>query len=181
MEEIEIWKPIKGYEGLYEVSNFGRVKRLARDFNQKHYSGCNSHYKYQDLILKPSKSNAGYLIVGITKDHKQRKYSIHKLVANAFLDKTGNVINHIDGNKHNNNVSNLEWCSQSYNIKYAYNNKTKAPPNMKKIAQYSLKGELINIFPSISLATRETGFKNISAVCRGVRKQSGGYKWKYIQ
>jgi mevalonate kinase len=181
----EEWKDISGYEGLYQVSNLGNVKSLVREWNQKHYSGGSSHYKTKERILKQRKDkNTGYMYIGITKDRKQKKYAVHRLVAMAFLNKKDNenYINHLDNNKTNNRVDNLEWCTQSHNIKYAYDNKTKKPPHMKKVQQLDFDGNVINIFESLQEAFRKTGIQatNINKCCEGKRNQAGGYKWQHI-
>lgn len=109
MSEIEvgeIWKDIKGYEGLYQVSNLGNIKSLFR-------------YK---KILKPTKNTLGYLKVSLYKDKKIKVMSVHRLVAEAFLENTNNFtdINHKDGNKTNNKVENLEWCTRQQNILHRF-------------------------------------------------------------
>lgn len=113
----EIWKSISGYEGLYEISNFGRVKRLSRavvDVN-------NRQWFVGEKILKSciDKKN-GYLIVALTKDGKRTSIGVHILVANAFVPNPGNLpcVNHKDENKENPNSDNLEWCTYSYNNTY---------------------------------------------------------------
>lgn len=117
----EIWKDIIGYEGLYQVSNLGRVKALDR------YKISNGgKYLIKEHIMKPNtQGTCDYHRVGLTDNNRIRKYhTIHKLVATAFIENNNNYreINHKDGNKHNNYVDNLEWCSRSYNIKHAYDN-----------------------------------------------------------
>ena len=101
--DIEIWKPIKGFEGKYEVSNLGRIKSLI------------SH-----KILKPITQSPGYYNVGL----ESKKFLIHRLVAEAFLDNPKNYdcVNHIDGNKKNNLPENLEWCNKFINNNHAFNN-----------------------------------------------------------
>lgn len=107
----EIWVDIKGYEGLYQVSNLGRVKSLERIDSLGH--------KRKEKIFKPQK-NKGYLRVSLWKDGKGKKYSIHRLVAIAFIPNPDNLpeVNHKDENKFNNNVDNLEWCTVAYNNTY---------------------------------------------------------------
>lgn len=116
----EEWKSIKGYEGMYEISNFGRVKSLL---------GWNGHkYIRRERILAPYKqqSNKYYSrsVVKLAKDNKTKDFKVHRLVAEAFITNPNNykVVNHIDGNPLNNKVENLEWCTQKMNIKHAINN-----------------------------------------------------------
>lgn len=104
----ECWKDIKGYEDYYEVSTLGRVRR-KRSCNRLHTDG----------ILSP-RIRGGYYAVELCKDGKQKSFSVHRLVAEAFIPNTQNFpcINHIDENKLNNNMGNLEWCSYKYNTNY---------------------------------------------------------------
>ena len=109
---MEEWKDIKGYEGKYQISNKGRVKSL----NYKRTG--------KEKILKLSSDINGYKKITLCKNSKQKTYLIHKLVAEAFLPNPDNlpVVNHKDENKLNNNVENLEWCTQAYNVNYSHNN-----------------------------------------------------------
>lgn len=113
----EIWKDIRGYEGLYQISNFGRVKSLARTI---YYSDGKSIY-YNDRILANNVDSNGYLSTKLSKDKKPHRFRIHSLVANAFIYNPNNlpVINHLDSNKTNNHVDNLEFCTQKNNIRHA--------------------------------------------------------------
>lgn len=132
MKLIEIWKPVKGFEGLYEVSNTGFVKSLPRvKVNNK------GKQITKERILKFNDFNNGYLKVPLTNgNHIKRYYLVHRLVAEAFIDNPNNLpqVNHIDGNKENNHVSNLEWCTREDNIKHAY--KMGLNPSRKKIIEY---------------------------------------------
>lgn len=110
----EVWKDIKGYEGLYQISNLGNVKSLKRkSLNFK----CE-----KDKILINCKTSQGYEKVMLCKNKQVKNQMIHRLVAKAFIPNPNNLleINHIDGDKTNNKVSNLEWCTRSENIKHAY-------------------------------------------------------------
>ena len=112
----EIWKPIEGYEGLYEVSNTGQVRSLDR-----YIKTCYEAYKLQKgKILNPGKNTNGYLQVVLHCNGKCKTINVHKLVAQAFIPNTDNLpmINHKDEDKTNNNVDNLEWCTSKYNINY---------------------------------------------------------------
>ena len=112
---IEVWEPIKGFEGIYEISSYGRVKSLER-FN---YRG----YKLKEKILNPKSKNREYKIVALRKNNKYHHVSIHRLVAMAFIPNCDNLpqVNHINGNKHDNYSWNLEWVSQHDNITHAIN------------------------------------------------------------
>lgn len=109
-QELEIWKDIEGYEGLYQISSFGRAKSCVHFTHKK------------DMILKPCLRETGYHYINLYKNHKGRKFYIHRLVANAFLPKINgkDVVNHKDLNKTNNNVFNLEWCTTLENIQHSW-------------------------------------------------------------
>lgn len=111
----EIWKDIKDYEGLYQVSNLGRVKRVE-------HKRCDRNQLYKEKLIKLQTYKCGYLYVGLWKNSKRKHHRVHRLVAEAFMPNPNNypVINHIDSNIKNNNVNNLEWCTQSHNIKESF-------------------------------------------------------------
>lgn len=169
----EIWKDIPNYEGLYQVSNYGKIKSLER-YNYK------GHHNLEK-ILKQSKCKNGYYYVALCKDKKIKYYQVHRLVAQTFLDNKNNYkcVNHIDGNKLNNNVSNLEFCNHSYNEKEAYRIGLK---KTIKTAQYDLDGNLIKIYSSRVEASKESGAcaSCIWRVCEGKSNTAGGYVWKYV-
>lgn len=170
----EIWKDIKNYEGLYQVSNLGRVKSL----NRIEKSG-NKFRKRAEKILTQNITQ-GYKYVNICKNNKIKTYRIHRLVAETFLPNPEKLpqVNHIDGNKLNNDVNNLEWCSCKHNIQEAYRlglSKT------TKVKQYTLSGTLIKSWNSIAEAGKKLNLDTsaISKCCRGKRKKVGNYMWKY--
>lgn len=109
----EIWKPIVGYDGKYEISNLGNIKSLRR------FKKNNSKLQLveEKLLSKYTNPKNGYVYVYLCNDGNYKNIRVHKLVAEAFIDNPNNYksINHIDGNKTNNHVDNLEWCTQSYN------------------------------------------------------------------
>lgn len=173
---MEIWKDIKGYENLYQISNLGQVKSLRNN-----------------LILKPGLVGIGYLSVNLCKDGKHNYKKIHRLVAEHFIENIDNLpcINHKDGIKTNNNVENLEWCTSSYNNKEAYrlglkgslkgkNNKY-SESLMKQVNQYDLQNNFIKTWNSIQSIENNLGIKhtNIVKCCKGERHKAGGYIWKY--
>lgn len=109
----EIWKDIEGYEGLYQVSNFGRIKSLI------HYDVENGYKKKEHIINEWI--NRGYMSVSLSKNKKHKNFYIHRLVAIAFIENKNNkpFINHIDYNPLNNHVNNLEWCTQKENVNWS--------------------------------------------------------------
>ncbi len=176
----EIWKDIKGYEGLYQISNLGRIKSLPKI----------NGYKFQkELIRKNELGTNGYLIIVLNKNSKHHSYSIHRLVAQAFIPnpKDKPQVNHKDGNKLNNNVENLEWTTRSENQKHAYKLGLLKPyplmpiKRMKKVNQYTLQGKLITNFNSIKEASKTTNISitSISQCCNNKQKTAGKYIWKF--
>ena len=167
---MEHWKEIAGYEGLYEVSDLGRVKSL----------------KYgKERILKPQKNTRGYLKVALCKDGKVEQPKIHRLVAEAFIPNPNNLetINHKDEVKTNNTVGNLEWMSVKDNNNYGTRNKRVGEAHSKQVQMFDKKTfELLETFPSTHEAERITGISNsnISECCNANRKSAGGYIWRYI-
>lgn len=176
---------IKGFEGLYQISNLGRVRSVDRVVFQRHYSGCMSRYIYRGKIIKPCNLGNGYLSARLNKQGKPHWILVHRLVGMHFLEKPEgcDYINHKDFNRSNNRADNLEWCTQSENIQYSYDHGTKIPPHMRNISQYDSNGRLIKIWRSQSDAERGTGIKqaNISKVCLGKRSHAGGFKWQYTE
>lgn len=169
----EIWKDIKGYEGLYQVSNLGRVKRTM-------FKNCYVEKK-QEKILKLKSDKDGYKQTTLFKNGKRMYFRVHRLVANAFLPNPNNypIINHKDQNTSNNNVLNLEWCTFVYNNNY----KNRNEKIRKKVNQYDLQGNFIKTWNSV----RDAGIfakvhpGNITRCCKCEIKSSGGYKWKYYK
>lgn len=172
----EEWKDIEWYEGLYQVSNLGRVKSL-------HYNHTN-----QERILKFGKNTNGYLNVSLCKEGKKKWLLVHRLVAFHFLPNPNNYqdVNHKDENKTNNCVNNLEWCSREYNCNYGTRNERVGETNTngkcsKQVIQYDLEGNEINRFPSTIEIERLFGFScsSISKCCNGKLKTAYGYTWRY--
>lgn len=116
-----IWKPVKDFTGIYEVSNHGQVRSLTRVIK----NGLNTTRLIKGQNLKLKIDNNGYPVVSLNKEHKAKTKRVHRLVCEAFLENPSNLsdVNHKDGNKKNNHISNLEWCSRSYNIEHAYRKK----------------------------------------------------------
>jgi hypothetical protein len=190
----EIWKDIPGYEGLYQASNFGRIKSLERLIKQ-----VNRIIHVKERILKNSIDRNGYLSVELYKDHVGKRIGVHRLVLLSFVpcnDRSHRKeVNHLNGIKTDNMVDNLEWCTQSENIKHAFRilrrNKGrgflgrfgKLHHRSKPVIQFSLDGTQIQEYESIRLAEKSTeaDSKGIINTAKGIQKQAGGFLWKYSQ
>lgn len=175
MSAKEKWLPIKEYEGYYVVSNFGNVKSVERKVKNK-----NSYRIVKERILKPSISNKGYYLVALSKNSKSHTFAIHKMVMEHFNRCAFDyeVINHIDHNKLNNNISNLEYITQKENcIKAIEYGKVK----LKPVIQLDKENNFIQKFNSISEAHRKTGVAlvDIHRCCNNLRNSAGGYLWRY--
>lgn len=175
---IEEWKDVKGYEGLYQVSNLGRVKSLAR--YKKNNLGSKS--LIGEKILKQSKNNRGYCRIHLCKDAHKKAFSVHRLVADAFVPNPKNFtdVNHKDENKENNRADNLEWCDYEYNINYGTHNKRISLTKGCVVQAFDKNGQLVMEFHSMCEAERKTGIpqQNISRCVNGKCKTAGGYVWK---
>lgn len=160
---LEEWKDIKGYEGLYKVSNLGNVK--------------NKHSK----LLKPDYSNKGYACVILRKNGVNKKHRVHRLVAEAFIPNPDNLpeIDHKDENKANNEASNLKWCTHKQNMEAYRKNHPYTICNQQPV--YCL--DLDEYFPSASEAAVHTGVcrTSILKVCRGQLNLAGGKLWCYAK
>lgn len=168
---VEIWKDIVGYEGLYKVSNLGKVM---------------SFWGKKPKLLKPQKENSGYLHIVLINNTKSRtNFYLHRLVAQAFLPNPNNLpcVNHKDENKTNNRVSNLEFCTHKFNINYGTAKERIAKKLSKPVLQYDKNGNFIKEYPSTKDAERKTGLyqESICRVCKGKYHTCGGYIWKYKQ
>lgn len=190
----EIWKDIPNFSN-YQVSNMGNVK--SKDWIIKSKIKNNSKIIRKGKILKPIKYKTNYCAVDLSKNKKIKRILIHILVAETFLDKKDfkcmpdedkNLINldklevnHKDENPLNNNVSNLEWCTSKYNCNYGNRNKIIAKKLGKKVYQKNKKGEIINVYKSISDASKNV---NRSATCIydcciGKQKTCAGFYWSF--
>ena len=177
----EIWRDIKGYEGLYQVSNMGRVKSLARVIMRKN----GKKYSIKERILKPQRE-LGYLRVNLyDSSGKMKRLRVHRLVCEAFHENPENkpCVNHIDENKANNVASNLEWCTVAENNNHGTHNARVAKIQSKPVGQYTRDGKLVKIWQSATEVQRQLGFtkQNISQAARGKQKTTYGYVWKYIE
>lgn len=182
---MEIWKDIKGWEGYYQVSNLGRIRSLDRNIyckSKNQYTKFDNIHKFKGQIIKPNEERNGYYQVHLCKHSKKKWMKVHRLVAEAFISNPDNLlqINHIDGNKKNNNVINLEYCTQSENITHAYKNGL-IKPATSSIKMYDLNMNYIKTFNSIGDAAKYINRASSSIVCNLLKKtkQCGGYIFKY--
>ena len=179
--EKEIWKDIKGFEGRYQVSNFGNIKSLPK--LHKYNRG---YYLTKEKILKNNIGQRGYLYVNLSNEnHYSKGYQIHRLVAQAFIPNIENkpCVNHIDGNKRNNIVSNLEWCSYLENNIHAYKTGLKENKSRAKIKVAQIKdGNIVATYNSLNSASKITGFGRTTLECaiKGIIKTAYGFEWKRI-
>lgn len=177
----EIWKPIKDYEGLYEISNFGEIRSLPRNGTIK-----------QIRVLKKILDNNGYFAIELSKCYQIKRFMIHRLVAEAFIDKIDgkNYINHKNGIKTDNYFENLEWCTIKENNIHAIQNNLrpslygKDNKNSKTIYKIDINtNKIIEIFYGVGEIERKTNYDSsfISKCCRKCKHYNTayGYKWRY--
>ena len=183
MEE-EIWKDIEGFEGLYQVSNLGRVKSLEKTW----ICGKGGVRHQEEKILKPISDRRGYLFVNLSKDGKMKHFTVHRLVAEAFIPNPNNLpqVNHISQVKTCNRADLLEWCDAKYNSNYGTRNERIAEKMTngklsRQVYQYSLDGKLVAVYPSTAECGRQGfSFGNVAACCNGIRKTHKGFYWSYL-
>lgn len=174
----ELWRDIPGYEGLYQVSNAGRVKSLARlsaPFN-------GNVYTVRERVLKPWMQNAGYLVVGLNSKARRKEHLVHRLVASAFISNPERlpIVNHINGVKTDNRVDNLEWCSEEFN---AWHNAYTLKHESTKVKRRVVCLDDSVIYASATEAARSVGGcnQNIIKCCQGLRTRAYGRRWAYAE
>lgn len=189
MEE-EIWKPIVGFEGLYDVSNKGRVRSIF--YHKKRGPLIMKFYRHSNYY---GDDDNRYRIVTLWKDKKKHKIFVHVLVATAFLPNPGEKkeVDHINGVRYDNQVENLRWVTRSENRQNPISKKRMSESHKgrygaqtshhHKVVQLTTGGDLIKEWESISTAVRALGVRQsgITACCSGRYKSSGGFKWMYLE
>ena len=185
-------KILKDLKVVIKLAIYGNIKSLKRIVK----TGRNGHRVIQESIIKPRIDKRGYKIVSLRIYPQKYFLSLHRLVAETFIPNPNDypVINHIDGNPSNNNVKNLEWCTQSYNVKCAFKcgkakpfintyetRNGKLPCTPIKVLQYSLNNEFIKEYSSIKEASviTKTSSKGISLCCRNLQKTANNFHWRY--
>ena len=182
----EQWRPVKGYEGKYEVSDLGRVRSLDRQELVMNH-GVLTPMSFKGKVLKPSIVN-GYYHVALLDHQKHKTAKVHRLVAMAFVSGyfEGADVNHIDENKLNNRADNLEWCTRQHNNTHGSRTE-KATAHCRAIrrgvVQMDLNGNIIETFNSARHAEKVTGIScaSIYNACVGKVKTAKGYRWRYIK
>ena len=167
-----IWKPVKDFEGMYEVSDTGLIKSLARS---------NGHGSRNEDKQRRTKIGKGYESVALCKDHKIKHYLVHRVVAEAFIPNPKNhpQVNHIDGNKLNNNVENLEWCTHQYNQLHARQNGLMGGErgNTSKLTERDVRA-IRRIYPKLNTRELAKAFDvGQPAICNIINKKT----WKYVK
>lgn len=184
----EIWKPVVN-NNQYEISNLGNVRSKGKSYIDKLGRKQNRKPK----ILNVRVATIGYMCVDLKYDNVWKQKHIHRLIAEAFIPNPENksTVNHIDGNKLNNSISNLEWNTYSENNKHAVDNGLRQSPwtnitgnkhpQSKPVIQMDKRGNILNTFVSAREAQEKTGvsYKHISCCCLGKRMSTGGYCWKF--
>ena len=189
----EQWKDIKGYEGLYQVSNLGRIKSLSHKVYTKDKRGYNYQYFSKEKILRNIKNGLGYVQVYLFKNGIGKIVLVHRIVALNFIENPENKkqVNHKDGDKSNPKLENLEWVTVSENGLHGYRqlgykawhkgNLGKNTPTSKPVIQKNIIGKIIKEWDCMSDAWRLEGFRpdGIGRVCRGEYKTYKGFIWEY--
>lgn len=170
-----VWKQIEGFEGLYEVNNFGKVRNNKGEIKKQGIKRTNG---------------TCYKTVKLWKNGQYHTKYIHRLIAEAFIPNPDNLpfINHKDEDGTNNSIDNLEWCTREYNVNYGTAKERRAKKirgreseKRKAVLQYDLNGNFVAYYPAITIAASELGCSTteISSVCNGKRRTARGFIWKY--
>ena len=184
---VETWRPVRDFEGLYEVSNLARVRSLERQMTKIRKSATYYLYRIREKIMSQFKAKNGYFVVRLYKEGRCFHKLIHRLVAEAFVPNPDNLpeVNHKDECKTNNLPSNLEWCDHQYNLTYGGRLERVSDSNSKKpIEQLTLDGQHVAYYKGRKDAEHKSGGKfqaaTIQAVLSGRRKTAYGYLWRSI-
>ena len=184
---MEEWRPLVGYEGLYEISSLGRIRGLERKCDALFYGNPGKRY-VPPKLLSQTYDKDGYLHIRLSKNGKRETYSVHRLVAKTFLQNPDNKpqVNHINGHKDDNRIENLEWCTASENVLHGYRTGLyKTVHNAKPVAKLSDDGDIISVYESARKAEMEyhkenPNSANILRICAQGYGHCHGYGWKNI-
>lgn len=177
----EVWKDVAGFEGLYQVSNMGRVRSVDRYVPHKRFGQkfCKGH------MMATHVTNSGYLSVNLCRGNKYTSYDVHRLVAIAFLGVhavDGLEVNHIDEDKRNNKVDNLEWVTKSQNNRHGTKAERQAEKVRKVVLQYDVEGNFLKEWSSATEAEQAISGKFTGAIshcCKGKSKTAFGFVWRF--
>lgn len=192
----EEWRDIAGYESYYQVSSLGRVRSVERWVQDRF--GMKAPYRIHEKILKPKRSQTGYLFVHLSKDGHAHPQRIHRMVAEAFIPNPDRLptVNHKNEDKTDNRVENLEWCTQAYNNEYGTRTQRSqlSQKQRRPVTMYTKDGQPMRTFPTLVEAARyivneigdgapsiKIADNNIRAVChhRPHRHLVYGYRWEF--
>lgn len=183
----EQWKDIEGYEGIYQVSNLGRVRSLDRIVTCLNRWGQLTERRFKGKVMKPGTDTKGYKFVNLHMNGDNAETRVHRLVGMAFVPGhfDGAVINHKDEDRTNNRADNLEWVTFADNLNYgtARQRSTEGHGNSRPVEQIDSSGNVVNTYPSIEECARQTGKspRSINRACnrypRHVTKE--GYKYRF--
>ena len=183
---VEEWRPVKGYEGLYEVSNHGRVRSLDRwQYNPVAATHRTFH---EGHVMNGVVSKRGYRMVGLRQESGKRKNClVHRLVATTYIPNPDNLpfVNHKNYDQLDNRVENLEWCTPTYNVHYGRADAIRQhnQPKRKQVAQYTKDGAYITTHKTLQSAAKVVGSTRqlIRECANGNIYSAGGYRWKYVE
>lgn len=180
----EIWKDVKGFEGLYQVSNMGRVRSLDRDIVTTCRGTVHTRH-YKGRIIKPKYATAGYQGVMLANSGEYKQFQIHRLVALHFVDgyKDGLVVNHKNEIKDDNRAENLEFVTYTYNNTYGEQFKRRYDKHSKRVLKCDKHGNIICEYKSLHDAARQNGTAAtvVSRWCKSVYKPQNGFIWRFAE
>ena len=166
----EIWKDIPNYEGLYQVSNLGKVRSIERTEYTNRFNKNGKHIKACILCPRVCGKKRNYYSVALFKNGTRKDYRIHRLVMDAFVGKSNLTVNHKNEITTDNRLENLEYMSNHNNIRYS---------KAKRVKQFDIDGQYIKTWDAIVDAQKTLNIGHISQCCSGKRKTAGGFIWKY--